>query len=82
LAGRPDGRVLVRGVLQLDDDERQAVDEQHHVGPPLALVLGNRELVDGQEVVVGRRGAVDQSRLGPGDSPPIAGREAGKALNK
>ena len=44
-------RVLVAGVLQLDHAERQAVDEDHHVGPAVRLVLDDRELVHRQPVV-------------------------------
>ena len=49
---RPDGGVLVGGVLQLDDPQGQAVDEQHHVRPARAPILGDGELVDGEPVVV------------------------------
>ena len=59
LEGRPDRGVLVGGVLQLDDRQRQAVDEQHHVRPARVLVLDDGELVDGQPVVVVRVVEVD-----------------------
>ena len=49
----PDRRVLIRRVLQFNDPERQAVDEQHHVGAALVLVLDHGELVDRQPIVVG-----------------------------
>ena len=49
--GGVDGGVLVGGVLQLDDAQRQAVDEHHHVGPAFALVLDHGELVDHEPVV-------------------------------
>jgi len=52
LEGGPDGGVLVRGVLQLDEDERQTVDEEHHVRTPRVLGLADRELVDREPVVV------------------------------
>ena len=52
--GVPEGRVLVGRVLQFDDGQRQAVDEQHHVRPALVLVLHDGELIDREEVVVGR----------------------------
>ena len=58
----PDRRVLARRVLQLDHRERQAVDEQHHVGPARVLVLGHAELVDGQPVV--RLGLVEVDHAG------------------
>ena len=58
--GAPDGGVLVGGVLQLDDRERQAVDEQHDVRPALVLALDDGELVDRQPVVV-RPGASKSS---------------------
>ena len=55
LEGRPDRRVLVGGVLQLDHRQRQPVDEQHHVRPARVLPFRHGELVDGQPVVVVRR---------------------------
>ena len=51
LERRPDRGVLVYGTLQLDDPQWQAVSEKHDVGPPLALVLDNSELIDGEPVV-------------------------------
>ena len=66
---RPDGRVLVGGVLQLDDGERQAVDEQHDVGPPFVLVLDHRELVDREPVVARRVVEVEHANLSAADPP-------------
>ena len=63
LEGRPDGRVLVGGVLQLDDPERQAVDEQHDVGAPFVLVLDDGELVDRKPVVAVRFAEVEHADL-------------------
>ena len=54
LERRPDRRVLVGRVLQLDDAQRQPVDEQHDVRPAFVLVLDDRELVH-REPVVGLR---------------------------
>ena len=51
LERRPDRRVLVGGVLQLDDAQRQPVDEQHDVRPAFVLVLDDRELVHCEPVV-------------------------------
>ena len=48
---RCDGGVLVGRVLELDDGQRQAIDEQHHVGAALAPVLHDGELVDREPVV-------------------------------
>ena len=76
---RPDGGVLVRGVLQLDDAQGQAVDEQHHVRPARVPVLGGGELVDRQPVVVGGNVEVDDPRLAPFDCtivPPVLHRHA------
>ena len=42
LERRPDRRVLVRRVLQLDDGERQPVDEEDDVGPPVVLAPRRR----------------------------------------
>ena len=65
--GRPDGCVLVGGVLQLDDAERQAVDEQHDIGPPFVLVLDDGELVDREPVVAGRVVEVEHANLSAAD---------------
>ena len=72
LEGRPDRRVLVGRVLELDHRQRQPVDEQHHVRPPRVLALRHRELVDGEPVVVGGRVEVDDPRLRPGDRAVLA----------
>ncbi len=63
LEGRRDGGVLVGGVLQLDDGERQSVHEQHDVRPPFVLVLDDGELVDGKPVVVVRVVEVERADL-------------------
>ena len=64
LIERPvDGRVLVAGVLQFDHGERQAVDEDHDVGPSVRVVLDDRELVDREPVVGVGVVEVDQPRL-------------------
>jgi hypothetical protein len=47
----PEGRVLVRGVLEFDEHERQAVHEQYHVRTARVLGLAYRELVDREPVV-------------------------------
>jgi hypothetical protein len=52
VVGVLDGGVLVGHVLQLDDRERQTVDEHHQVGPPVVVALDDRELVDHQPVVL------------------------------
>ena len=48
---RPERGFPAGGVLQLDDGQRQAVEEQHHVRAPLPPVLHDGELIDGQPVV-------------------------------
>ena len=65
LPRRPDGGVLVYRVLELDDAQGQAVDEQHDVGAAGVLVLRDSELVDRQPVVGGGIVEVDDSRLRP-----------------
>jgi hypothetical protein len=47
-----DRGVLVRRVLELDDGERQAVDEEDDVRAPGVLFLARGKLVDRQPVVV------------------------------
>ena len=64
LVERPiEGRVLVAGILQFDHTERQAIDEDHHVGPAVRLVLDHRVLVHRQPVVGVRIVKVDQPDL-------------------
>ena len=65
--GALDGGVLVGRVLEFDDAERQAVDEDDHVGPAVVLVLDDGELVDRQPVVVGGVVEVHQPDLVAGD---------------
>ena len=65
--GGPDGGVLVGRVLDLDDRKGQAVDEQDDIGPAGAAVLGDGELIDGEEVVVGGGFEVDDVGLGAAD---------------
>ena len=68
---RPDGGIFVKGVLQLDDAQRKAVDEQHDVGTAFVLVLGDRELVDGQPIVVSGVVEVDDANL-VSAPPPVS----------
>ncbi len=67
LPSGPDGGVLVGGVLELDDAQGQAVDEEYDVGTAGVLILPDGELVDGQPVVVGGIVEVDDPRLRPED---------------
>ena len=63
LERRPDRGVLVHGVLQLDDGQRQPVDEQHDVGPALVPALDHGELIDCEPVVPVRFVEVDHANL-------------------
>ena len=67
LVGRPDGGVLVSGVLELDQRQWQAVDEQHHVRASGVPVLTDGELVHRQPVVVGWVVEVQHACLRPAD---------------
>ena len=58
--GRPDVGVLITGVLQFHHHQRQAVDEQHHVGPTGQPGPLHAELVDRQPVIGRHIGEVDQ----------------------
>lgn len=49
--GAPDRRVLIGRVLQLDQAQRQPVDENHDVRPPVVLPLDHCELLQRQPVV-------------------------------
>ena len=72
LPGFPDRGVLVGRVLQFDHAQRQAVDEDHDVGPAVVLALDDRELIDRQPVVVGRVVVVDELHPVPGDRAVLA----------
>ena len=65
----PDRRVFVGRVIQLDDGERQAVHEQHDVGPSFVLVLDDGELVDRQPVVPRWFAEVEHAHLSAADTP-------------
>ncbi len=68
---RPDRGLLVSRVLQLDHAERQPVEKDHDVRPPVVpLRPDHRELVDGQPVVVVRILEVDHARLRAPDGLP------------
>jgi hypothetical protein len=49
--GAKDGGLFVRRVLELEQPDREAVDEDHEVRPALPSVLLDGELVDGEPVV-------------------------------
>ncbi len=59
---RPDRRTAGDGVLQLDDCQRQAVDEDHHVRAALAVIFHHRELMHGEEVVLLRLIIIENPR--------------------
>lgn len=52
LEGGPDRRVLVGGVVQLDNTQGRPVAEEHDIRPARKAGLADRELVDRQPVVV------------------------------
>ena len=58
--GRPDVRIFVTGVFQLDHHQRQAVDEQHHVRAACEFRALHRELVHRQPVVGRNVGEIQQ----------------------
>ena len=62
IPGVPDVGVLVRGVLDLDDAQGQAVQEEDYVRAAGGLILLHCELVDRQPVVVGGVFEVDDIR--------------------
>ncbi len=78
--GGPDRGVLVGRVLELDDPERQAVDEQHHVGAARVPVLADGELVDRQEIVVGGIVEVDDPHLGSPDDAYLLRQAIGRSV--
>jgi hypothetical protein len=59
--GLPHVGVQVGRVLQLDQHQRQAVDEQHDVGPARVIWPSDRKLIDGQPLVARRVGPVHQT---------------------
>ena len=52
IEGVLDGGVFVTGVFQLENRQRQTVDEDHHIGTPVLVVLDNGVLVQRHPVVV------------------------------
>ena len=82
LPRRPDGGVLVDRVLELDDGQRQAVDEQHDIGAAGVLVLRDGELVDRQPVVGGGIVEVDDSRLRPAHRAAVCAVLHGHAVDQ
>ena len=64
----PDGGVLSGGVLEFDDRQRQAVEEEHNIRPAIVLALDDRELVDREPVVLIPVLEVDDFGLGAGDA--------------
>ena len=63
-----EGCVLVAGVLEFDDTERKAVDEDHHVRAAVRLVFDDGVLVHRQPVVGVWIIKVDQAHLVAADS--------------
>ena len=74
LVERPvEGGVLVAGVLQFNDSQGQAVDEQDHVGAAIVPVLDNRVLVHRPPVVGVHVVEVDQPGNISADAAVLAG---------
>ena len=67
-----DGRVFVAGVFQLDDGERQSIDEDHNVRAAVGFLLDDGELVHRQPVVGVGIVEIDQPDLLPADGPVLA----------
>ena len=61
VVGLPDVGVLVSRVLQLDEGQRQAVDEQDDVWATSMVRAFDGELVDGPELVARRFSPIDQA---------------------
>ena len=49
---RPDAGVFIRGIFQFNDAQWQAVNEDHHVRPPVMLPFDDCELVDRVPIIV------------------------------
>ena len=71
LKRRPNRRILIRRILELDDRERQPVDEDHNIRPPRVLPLRHGELIDRHPVVVLGNFEVDQPDLRPSNRPVL-----------
>ena len=71
LPGGPDGGLFRCRVLELDQPERQPVDEQHHVGAPLVLVLDHGNLIDREPVAGARIVEVQDTHLCAPDMPAV-----------
>ncbi len=67
------GRVLVAGILQLHDYQRQAVDEQHDIRASVVLMFDHRVLVHCQPVIGLDIVEIDQPGDPPADAAVLAG---------
>ena len=67
----PDGGVLVHRIFEFDDTQREAVDEQDDVRPPLMVPFPDGELFKRQPVVVVRVVEVDDPSLRPPNGPVV-----------
>ena len=72
LPGAFDCGAFVGRVLEFDDAEREAVDEEDDVGAVSVVAVGDRELVDGEPVVGGGSVEVDHFDLGAADAVAVA----------
>ena len=56
------GGIFIAGVLELDHAQRQAVDKDDNIRPPVGLVFDDGELINRQPIVRGQVFKVDQPR--------------------
>ena len=59
--GAPDRRLLVGRILELEDGQRQSVDEHDQVGPPVLTAFDHGELVTHHPVVGVRVVEIDEA---------------------
>ena len=78
----PDVGVFVRRIFQFNDAQRQAVDENHHVGAAVVLAFDHGELVHHEPVVIFRVGKINQPDDFRADAAVLAAAFDGDAVHQ
>ncbi len=78
LPRRPDRRILIRRILELNHRQRQPIHKDHNIRPPIVLILHHRKLIHRQPVIALRILEVHHPDLRPRNGtvlPPILHRD-------
>ena len=63
MESRPDGGVLIGGILELDDRQRQAIDKDDQIRAAVDMVFQNGKLIDHQPIIIVGIFKIDQPDL-------------------